>query len=114
MLQPAEEGGEFQFAPFIRGYGKIDEDHRCEDEHFEDLQALFDGRLDDLPFPLKGLKAEAGDLIIFNGMRSLHRVTAVKGQRKRIIAVLSYDTKPAGDQNLPSEEVNVLMYGDRY
>ena len=62
---------------------------------------------------LQGLRASAGDLIIFNGQRSLHRVTAVKGAVKRIIAVLSYDTRPAPEQQVGSQSMNISLYGDR-
>ena len=54
--------------------------------------------------------AAAGTLNLFNGQRSLHRVRAVYGPRKRIIAILSYDTKP----NVKGAvQKNIKLYGDR-
>jgi hypothetical protein len=108
MLQPPEAGGKFEFAPFIRGHGNIGSDAECEDEHYDDVQALFDGK-----YPVQGLRADPGDLVVFNGQRSLHRVTAVEGSTERLIAVLSYDTRPAEEQNIRPESQNIRLYGDR-
>jgi hypothetical protein len=108
MLQPPEAGGKFDFAPNIRGNGKIDKTQVCEDEHYETIEALFDGK-----YPTKGLRADPGDLVIFNGQRSLHRVTAVEGPTDRIMAVLSYDTRPVEEQTHGTEELNTRLYGDR-
>ena len=112
MLQPPIGGGRFVFAPFIRGNGAIDEHtQQCEDERFDAVQALFDGNVDTTE-----LAVEAGDLVVFNGQRSLHRVTPVVGSRKRIIAVLSYSTLPREAQlarGLPSLAANIANYGSR-
>lgn len=113
MLQPAAEGGQFQFAPFIRGHGSINAQYECEDEHYDDVRALFEDRWEDLPMPVHKVHAQAGDLLIFNGMRSLHRVTPVRGSIERIVAVLSYDSRPLVEQTLPTQTVNDLMYGPR-
>ena len=87
MLQPPEAGGRFEFAPFIRGDGRIDELQGCETEPWERVQALFEAdaslKRGGAHPGVKGLRATAGDLVIFNGQRSLHRVSAVRGQRKR-------------------------------
>ena len=111
LLQSPEYGGQFEYAPFIRGNGKINAAHECENEHYADVNALFEGRQPRVN--VEQLETHEGDMLIFNGMRSLHRVTRVRGPTERIIAVLSYDTKPAEEQTLPSEEVNEMMYGPR-
>ena len=83
MMQPAQKGGAFEFAPFIRGHGEIDKMQACEDEHYDDVQALFDGT-----YPSISFRAEPGDLALFNGQRSLHRVTEVQGPLDRIVSHL--------------------------
>ena len=60
------QGGEYEFAPFIRGKERGE-------ENFEEVARLFDGSYEN-----KIVKdAEAGTLNLFNGMRSLHRVRTV-------------------------------------
>ena len=54
------------------------------------LAAAMDGRSP----ALRLLPAEAGTLIVFQGKRALHRVTPVRGERTRIIALFSYDRLP--------------------
>lgn len=113
-LQKAEEGGHFEFAPFIRGpddgSNPINEFQQCEDEHLEDIIALWDGTYKGR---VKKLVASPGDLVVFNGMRSLHHVTPTKGSTTRINAVLSYSTVPEKEQVYGVEDVNAALYGDR-
>jgi len=99
LLQKADQGGEYEFAPFIRGEAKGD-------ERFEDVAHLFDGSYDGNIVK----NADAGTLNLFNGLRSLHRVRTVYGQTKRIVAVLSYDSQP---HKIGSVLKNVVLYGDR-
>ena len=93
------QGGEYEFAPFIRGAEKGE-------ENFEAVARLFEGSYD------KSIvkDAEAGTLNLFNGQRSLHRVRSVYGARKRIIAILSYDTKPHVQGAV---QKNIKLYGYR-
>jgi hypothetical protein len=80
MLQKAGGGGIFEFAPKVRGgEGAV-----------EVYDAVMDGR-----WP--GTVSEdqdAGTLALFNGHRSLHRVTPIDAAPDRIMLVLSYDSKP--------------------
>ena len=64
MLQPADEGGHFEYAPYIR-----DE----VDENYGGIQKLFEGSssLADQP------AIEAGTFVLFKGRRSCHRVTPI-------------------------------------
>ncbi len=80
LLQDANEGGVFEFAPFVRS---------PEEPHFDTVAALMDGRGE-----LRSIRAKPGTLAIFVGKRSLHRVTPVRGKRTRIIALFSYDRVP--------------------
>lgn len=99
LLQKADTGGEYEFAPFIRGEEKGD-------ERFEDVSKLFEGTYDGNIVK----NADAGTLNLFNGIRSLNRVRAVYGPTKRIVAVLSYDSQP---HKRGSYTKNVALYGER-
>ena len=99
LLQKPEVGGEYEFAPFIRGKARGE-------ENFEDVARLFDGS-----YPNNIVKnAEAGTLNLFNGVRSLHRVRTVYGPKKRIISILSYHTQPDLRGSISK---NVKLYGER-
>jgi len=99
LLQKPDQGGEYEFAPFIRGKERGE-------ENFEEVARLFDGSYEN-----KIVKdAEAGTLNLFNGMRSLHRVRTVYGPTKRVISILSYHTEP-GLRGAVLK--NVKLYGER-
>jgi len=99
LLQKPNQGGEYEFAPFIRGEKKGD-------ENFEAVAKLFEGSYENSIVK----NADAGTLNLFNGLRSLHRVRTVYGPRKRIIAILSYHTEP----NLKGAvKKNIKLYGER-
>ena len=80
LLQSAEQGGAFEFAPGIRDDG---------DENFDGVAAVMDGT----PGLTRLIQAEPGTLALFRGRRALHRVTQVRGPRPRIILLLSYDER---------------------
>lgn len=81
MLQQAQQGGTFEYAPFIRAR---------ERENYPAIEAVLDGESE----PVHTLEQSAGDLVVFQGRYTLHRVTEVRGAAPRVIAVLSYDVKP--------------------
>jgi hypothetical protein len=81
LLQAAERGGAFEYAPHIR---------TDEDENFEGVRRMLDGD----PALRKTGAIEPGCLALFRGRRSLHHVTEVEGARPRLIALFSYDRKP--------------------
>jgi hypothetical protein len=60
------------------------------------------------PPKLHTLNFQAGTLSIFSGSRSLHRVTKVQGSRSRLVAVLTFATRP-GFRN--SSKVQKLFWG---
>jgi hypothetical protein len=60
------------------------------------------------PPKLRTLDFRAGTLSIFSGSRSLHRVTKVEGSRSRLVAVLTFATRP-GFRN--SAKVQELFWG---
>ena len=98
MLQPSDVGGEFEWAPFIRG-------EQVGDENFEQVEQLFKGN-----WETKKTRCNAGALAIFNGRRSLHRVRSVYGKKVRIQSVLSYAKTP-NEHSTP--EKNITLYGKR-
>jgi hypothetical protein len=81
LLSSASAGGLFEYAPNIRALS---------DENYGGVQRVLAGPSGSSAVaPLR-----AGSLMIFRGRRSLHRVTPVGCGRPRLVAVLSYDTKP--------------------
>mmetsp|Transcript_14592 Transcript_14592/g.35595 ORF Transcript_14592/g.35595 Transcript_14592/m.35595 type:complete len:338 (+) Transcript_14592:162-1175(+) len=96
VLQEPEQGGEFEFAPYVRSK---------DSESFDSIKKLFDGK-----YPTRLIKPKAGTLNLFNGKYSMHRVRTVFGPKTRIIAVMSYDTQPGTHSN-PAK--NVALYGER-
>ena len=76
-----EGGGVFQYAPGIRG---------AEGENFEGVQAILDGDHS----ALRSLELTPGDLQIFFGRNSLHRVSPVEGTRERHTVIFAYAREP--------------------
>jgi len=76
-LQNAEGGGEFEYAPMIR-----DSDH----ENFDEVARVLDGTSD----KVISLTLEPGDLQLFKGRYSLHRVAPLRGPTPRYVAIFSY------------------------
>ncbi|MDB6082361.1 MAG: hypothetical protein JWN43_242 [Gammaproteobacteria bacterium] len=81
LLSPASVGGLFEYAPNIRSPA---------DENYSSVGRVLAGKsARSAVAPLR-----AGSLMIFRGRRSLHRVTPVGSGRSRLVAVLSFDTRP--------------------
>jgi hypothetical protein len=80
-LQNAESGGAFEYAPMIR---------TSTDENFDAVSRVLDGTSD----RLVSLTLEPGDLQLFKGRYSLHRVAPLRGTRPRFVAILSYAEEP--------------------
>lgn len=82
MLQTADEGGDFEYAPYIR-----DE----VDENYSEVQKLFQGQSS-----LADQRVIApGTFILFKGRRSCHRVTPISQTRQpRLNILYSYDELP--------------------
>lgn len=93
-IQNAEQGGEFEYAPNIRRNG----------ENFEAVQAVLEERSEQV----KQLVLEPGDLQLFKGRYSLHRVAPLSGNRKRYVAIFSYVEHP---DMVGSPERTQQLYG---
>ena len=80
-IQNAEHGGDFEYSPMVRS---------LTDENYEVVEKVLDGDKN----LIKTLKLEPGDLQIFKGRYSLHRVAPLAGLRKRYVAIFSYVAEP--------------------
>jgi len=79
-IQNAEAGGDFEYSPAIR----------ADDENFAEVARVLDGTSD----RVRVLQLEPGDVQLFRGRYSLHRVTPLTGDRPRYVAILSYVEQP--------------------
>jgi len=79
-IQNADEGGDFEYAPNIRRG----------DENFDAVRKVLDETSD----LVTALRLEPGDLQIFKGRYSLHRVAPLKGNTPRYVAIFSYVEEP--------------------
>lgn len=81
-IQNAESGGAFEYAPAIRD--------SVGNENFDAVAEVLAGSS-----PLvRSIQLEPGDLQLFRGRYSLHRVTPLTGPRPRYVAILSYVERP--------------------
>ena len=94
MIQSAETGGAFEFAPNIRD---------DENPNYAGVRDV----MDETPGTTKLIHAQPGTLALFRGRRALHRVTRVSGSQMRIIALLSYHEQP-GLMNGPEAQFRVF------
>lgn len=82
LTQLPEGGGVFQYCPDIRS---------SESENFGDVRAVLTGGAGHL---VRSLTLRPGDLQLFKGRFSLHRVTAVEGETARHTAIFAYSERP--------------------
>lgn len=81
MTQRSEGGGRFEFCPNLRD---------PDDENYAGVGAVLAGARG----PVRALDIAPGDLQIFKGRFSLHRVTRVSGATPRYMAIYSYAREP--------------------
>jgi len=80
-IQNSERGGDFEYSPHLRS---------TTDENYAGVERV----LDDDRSLITTLRLEPGDLQIFKGRYSLHRVTPLEGDRLRYVAIFSYVEEP--------------------
>ena len=97
LLQAAESGGVFEYAPQIRSE---------EDENFDAVAQVLKGDRD----RVRRIVIEPGMLNLFQGHYSLHRVTQVEGPCRRIQTTLAFSPAPSVTGSLKS---SLLHYGAR-
>ena len=81
MIQKPDEGGIFEYCPFIREPGN---------ENFNEVKKVLEGDRS----KVRQLKLEPGDLQIFKGRFTMHRVTKVKGNKPRYLCIPAYVLDP--------------------
>ncbi|NKB63321.1 MAG: hypothetical protein GKR95_23575 [Gammaproteobacteria bacterium] len=96
MLEDSHEGGRFEFATGLR--------HPGQEDDFENISKVIAGQSPNVNRP----DIKPGTLTLFKGKYSLHRASAVEGEGRRVMAVLSYETT-AGRTG--SNEYLKLFYG---
>lgn len=95
LLQSPEQGGEFQYRQGLRS---------DEDPNYDGVARL----LRDQDPEVAKLSLGAGDLNVFKGKNTAHRVTPAVGKRERIVAVFTYYETPG---RMFSDEENLGFYG---
>lgn len=95
MYQQAEQGGHFDYRPWLRT------EH---EQNYPGVQEILHGGSDGVV----RLPASPGTLAVFRGQHALHRVTPVGGPRPRINSVLTYGEHPGMKLN---ELTQRLFYG---
>ena len=96
MLEDSNDGGYFEFVRGLREPGKED--------NFESIAQVINGNYPAVSRPV----IKPGTLTVFRGKYSLHRASAVEGDGRRIMAVLSYETDPG---KTGTDEYLKLFYG---
>jgi hypothetical protein len=81
MTQKAEGGGLFEFCPSLRD---------PKDENYPGVRTVLEGGRE----PVQTLDIAPGDLQIFKGRYSMHRVTRVMGETSRYMAIYAYAREP--------------------
>ena len=81
MIQKPDEGGIFEYCPFIREPGN---------ENFDEVKKVLEGDRS----KVRQLKLEQGDLQIFKGRFTMHRVTKVNGNKPRYLCIPAYVLDP--------------------
>ncbi|WP_308014993.1 HalD/BesD family halogenase [Nocardia coffeae] len=82
LTQLPDEGGTFEYCPGIRS---------PEAENLDDVRSVLTGAGDEL---VRRLELRPGDLQLFQGRFSLHRVSPVAGDRQRHTAIFAYNERP--------------------
>jgi hypothetical protein len=81
LTQKPEGGGVFEYCPNIRS---------PDNENLSAVRTVLEGGGD----LVRRVLLEPGDLLLFRGRYSLHRVSAVEGETERHTAILAYTREP--------------------
>ena len=95
LIQRPDEGGLFQTIPDLR---------KQDTDDYSQLGSVLKGS----DVGVVTLDVEPGDLLLFAGFYSLHRVTPIKGHTTRYVGTLCYKDRP---NVMNSPEVQKLFYG---
>jgi hypothetical protein len=97
-IQSSTAGGDFENVAHLR---------TDDDERYDEVAAVLAGEAEARARVVVEPMAP-GTLMLFEGRRSLHRVTPVEGGRPRYVGLLGYDTKP---DMVSSELLRAVRYG---
>ncbi len=97
LTQTPTAGGHFQYLTSMRNSAKGD-------QNYSGVSEILAGGGDSPGM----LPQQPGDLVVFRGRDTLHRVTPIVGQRMRILNVLAYNVEP--NQSL-SEHARMTFFG---
>ena len=91
LLRPADFGGDFEYIPAVRS---------ADDENFGAVESILSGQ----DQRRKTVTFQSGDLLLFRGRHSLHRVTPIEGTTTRLMALLSFDNiEQAPERDVPDD-----------
>jgi hypothetical protein len=96
LIQSPKAGGQFEYVTNLRDSSKGD-------MNYTGVAQVLDGQMQTLK-----LAMSAGDLVLFRGRDSLHRVTPTQGNTTRMLAVLAYNAE--ADVAL-SESARMTFFG---
>ena len=94
-VQTSEKGGEFEFVPMVR---------TPNDERYDEVKKV----LKNIHPGVKKIANRPGTLLLFKGRYSIHRVSEIKGQKPRLMALLAYDEKPG---IVSTDHLRMMRYG---
>ena len=95
LLQASRKGGDFQYRQALRS---------DQDQNYDGIARLLRGEDSEV----STLQLGAGDLNVFKGVNTAHRVTPPVGDRARVITVFTYYETPG---RMFSDEENQGFYG---
>jgi len=91
LLRPADFGGDFEYIPAVRS---------TDDENFGAVESILSGQDE----RRKTITFQSGDLLLFRGRHSLHRVTSIEGTTTRLMALMSFDNvEQAPERDVPDD-----------
>ncbi len=95
LLQACDQGGELEYRSELRS---------TDDPNYDDIVALVNGDSSEN----KIMTLTPGTLNVFRGINTPHRVTTVRGERDRIMAIFSFYEQPGVSF---SDEMRIGFYG---
>ena len=82
LLQAPEAGGHFEYVTNVR-------DEQIGEMGFKAVEAILNGET-----PVERLAFKPGDLVLFRGRNTMHRVTKTKGALTRMMVVFAFNDQP--------------------
>ena len=91
LLRPANSGGNFEYIPAVRSASY---------ENFSEVESILSGN----DGQRISVNFQPGDMVLFRGRHSLHRVTPIQGETTRLMALMSFDdVEQAPERDVPDD-----------